>query len=210
MKKKFYITTSLPYTNAPPHIGFALEAVQADVLARYHRLLEEDVFFLTGTDEHGQKVVRAAEGAGKTQKEFTDRISKEFQNLKGVLNLSNNDFIRTTDKKRHWPNVERVWNKLAENGDIEKRKYRGLYCVGCEAFVTKKDLVGGKCPNHGKEPELIEEENYFFKLSKYADKVKKEIEEDKTLCEYYMIKHVASRFSLKPRLGSKNLLLNPG
>lgn len=179
MKKKFYITTSLPYTNAPPHIGFALEAVQADVLARYHRLLEEDVFFLTGTDEHGQKVVRAAEGAGKTQKEFTDRISKEFQNLKGVLNLSNNDFIRTTDKKRHWPNVERVWNKLAENGDIEKRKYRGLYCVGCEAFVTKKDLVGGKCPNHGKEPELIEEENYFFKLSKYADKVKKEIEEDK-------------------------------
>ena len=106
--KKFYITTSIPYTNAPPHIGFALEAIQADVLARYHRLLGDDVFYLTGTDEHGLKIRKAAEKAGKEPREFTDEISEKFRELTKVLNISNDDFIRTTDEKRHWPTVKKV------------------------------------------------------------------------------------------------------
>ncbi len=176
---KFYVTTSIAYTNAPPHIGFALELIQADVLARYHRLLEEDVFFLTGTDEHGTKIAKAAEKNEKEPKDFVDEISGRFKKLTKILNISNNDFIRTTDEKRHWPAVKKVWLKLKENGDIYKKKYKGLYCVGCEAFISEKDLVDGKCPNHQKEPELIEEENYFFKLSKYSKEAKKAIEKDK-------------------------------
>lgn len=181
MKNKFFITTSIAYTNAPPHIGYALELVQADVLARYHKSFKEDVFFLTGTDEHGIKVARKAEEAGKSPKEFSDEISEQFKKLCTALNILNDDFIRTTDQKRHWPNVFFVWKKLLENGDIYKKKYRGLYCVGCEAFVKEKDLINGKCPNHDKEPEIIEEENYFFKLSKleYVNHIKKEIQENK-------------------------------
>jgi methionyl-tRNA synthetase len=180
-KKKFYITTSIAYTNAPPHIGYALELIQADVIARYHKLLDEDVFFLTGTDEHGQKVVKAAEEAGKSPKEFTDEISSKFKELTKVLNISNNDkdFIRTTDQKRHWPAVKEVWLKLKENDDIsEEQLYKGLYCVGCEAFITKKDLIDGKCKIHQKEPEIVEEENYFFKLSKYSKQIEEIIKKD--------------------------------
>ena len=123
-KKKFYIATSIVYANAPPHIGFALESIQADVLARYHRFLGKDVFFLTGTDEHGQKNVKAAGKAGKTPKKFCDEISAKVKELRSVLNLSNDDFIRTTDQKRHWQAVKKVWLKLKENGDIYKRKYK--------------------------------------------------------------------------------------
>ncbi|MBL7150070.1 MAG: methionine--tRNA ligase [Candidatus Pacebacteria bacterium] len=177
--KKFYISTSIPYTNAPPHIGFALEIIQADVLARYHHSLGEDTFFLTGTDEHGLKTKRAAENTNKTPKEFADEISEKFRELKTALNLSNNDFIRTTDKKRHWPAVKKVWLKLKENGEIYKKNYRGFYCADCEAFVTKKDLIDEKCPIHQKKVELIEEENYFFRLSKYSQKIKEIIEKDK-------------------------------
>ena len=177
--KKFYIPTSIAYTNQRPHIGFALEVIQADVLARYHRLLGEEVFFLTGTDEHGMTNVRAAKEAGKTPEDFTEEISKRVRDLTGILNLSNDDFIRTTDKKRHWPTVKKVWLKLKENGDIYKKKYKGLYCVGCEAFVKEKDLVDGKCPLHGKTPEAIEEENYFFRLSKYSKEIERIIEKDK-------------------------------
>jgi len=177
--KKFYVTTSIAYANAPPHLGFALELIQADVIARYHQILGEEVFFLTGTDEHGLKIARAAEKAGKAPEEFTNELSSKFKELRNILNLSNNDFIRTTDKKRHWPNAEKIWEELKEKKDIYKKKYRGLYCVGCEAFIKGKDLVDGKCPAHQTEPELIEEENYFFKLSKYGDQVKKEIETDK-------------------------------
>lgn len=177
-KKKFYVTTSIAYTNSSPHLGFSLEIVQADVIARYHRFLGEDVFFLTGTDEHGQKVVKAAEKKGKEPKKFVDEISAEFKKLKKTLNLSNDDFIRTTDKKRHWPTVERVWQKLKESGDLYKKQYEGLYCVGCEAFITKKDLVDGKCIHHQKEPETVREENYFFRLSKYSLKIKELIEKN--------------------------------
>jgi len=174
--KKFYITTSIPYTNAPPHIGFALEAVQADVLSRYHKKLGEDVFYLTGVDEHGLKIKKAAQKAGKTSQQFVDEISAEYLKLTKALNISNNDFIRTTDKERHKPTVEKVWLKLKGAGDIYKKKYKGYYCSGCEAFITKKDLINGECPNHKKKPEIIEEENYFFKLSKYLPRIKEKIE----------------------------------
>jgi len=178
-KKKFYLTTSIAYANAFPHIGFALESVQADVLARYHRQLGSEVFFLTGTDEHGRKVAESAAKAGQTPQEFTDKISAKFRDLGRILNLSNDDFIRTTDKLRHWPAVEKVWQSLEKKGDIYKKKYRGLYCLGCEAFITKKDLQDGKCPIHQKMPEEIEEENYFFRLSKYEKEIEKIIKQDK-------------------------------
>lgn len=177
--KKFYITTSIAYTNAFPHIGFALESIQADVLARFNRSLGRDVFFLTGTDEHGIKVLKAAEKEKKNTEEFVNEVSGKFQSLKELLNLSNDDFIRTSDIKRHLPSVEKVWLKLKKNGDVYKKKYKGLYCSGCEAFITRKELVKGKCPIHLKKPEAVEEENYFFKLSEYIPQVKKLITEDK-------------------------------
>ncbi len=178
-KKKFYITSSIAYTNAFPHIGFALEVIQADVLARYHRILGEKVFFLTGTDENGLKNAQAAKKVGKTPQEFVDDIAAKFKDLTKTLDLSNDDFIRTTDQKRHWPTVQKVWLKLKDNGDVYKKKYKGFYCVGCEAFIKEKDLVDGKCPNHQKKPELIEEENYFFRLSKYQKEIEEIIKKEK-------------------------------
>lgn len=179
-EKGFFITTSIAYTNASPHLGFALELIQADVLARRQRILGDNVFFLTGTDEHGQKIAKASEEAGKDPKEFTDEISGKYRELKEPLNLSNDEFIRTTDQKRHWPAVEKVWLALEKNGDIYKKKYKGFYCVGCEAFITGKDLVAGKCKIHQREPETIEEENYFFRLSKYSEEIGKAIENNIT------------------------------
>jgi len=164
LMNKFYVTTSIAYANAKPHIGFALESVQADVLARLNRQKGEKTFFLTGTDENGSKIYRAAKEAGKEPQQFCDKISQQFRELKKVLNLSNDDFIRTTDKKHHKA-AQTLW-KLCQK-DIYKKKYQGYYCVGCEAFVKEKDLVNGLCPNHKKAPEKIAEENYFFKLSKY-------------------------------------------
>jgi len=174
-KQKFYITTAIDYVNAKPHIGHALEKVQADVLARYHRIKGDEVWFLTGTDEHGAKIVRAAEAAGKAPKDFADEISEKFRELKKALNLSWDDFIRTSNQKRHWSGAQKLWAKLADAGDLYKKQYRGLYCVGHEAFVTEKDLVDGKCRDHQKEPEVVEEENYFFRLSKYAKKIETQI-----------------------------------
>ncbi|MEA2113374.1 MAG: methionine--tRNA ligase [Patescibacteria group bacterium] len=178
MKNKFYVTTSIFYVNSVPHIGSALEMVQADVLARYHRQLGENVFFLTGTDEHGIKIVRTAEEKKKSVQELVDKNTQKFKDLTKILNISNDDFIRTSDKKRHWPAVKKIWRILDEKGDIYKGKYSGLYCVGCEAYLSKSDLVDGKCPFHQKKPEIIKEENYFFKLSKYAPEIKKIIEKD--------------------------------
>jgi len=177
--KKFYITTSIAYTNAPPHVGFALELIQADGIARYHKILGEDVFFLTGTDEHGIKIARKAKELEKDSQDFVDEISNKFKELTVALNISNNDFIRTTDEKRHWPAAEKVWLELKEKGDIYKKKYKGLYCIGCEAFILEKDLLNGKCPIHHKKPEVVEEENYFFRLSKYSKEVEKVIKKDK-------------------------------
>lgn len=161
-----------------PHLGFGLELVQADVLARYHRMLGKDTFFLTGTDEHGKKVAEAAGKIGKSPAKFSSEIAARFKALTKALNLSNDDFIRTTDKRRHWPVVKKVWLGLKKKGDIYKKKYKGLYCVGCEAFITKKDLKEAKCCIHRKEPEKIEEENYFFRLSKYSKKIEKIIEKN--------------------------------
>ena len=180
MAKKFYITTTIPYANAPPHIGFALEIVLADVLARYHKQKGEEVFFLTGTDEHGVKNYQTAKKEGLSTKDFVDRNSEKFRELTKVLNISNNYFIRTTDKKVHWPGVIEIWKKLEGKGDIYKKKYSGNYCSGCERFITEKELVDGICPNHPSlEIQHLSEENYFFKLSKYSDKIKELIKTNK-------------------------------
>jgi methionyl-tRNA synthetase len=180
MAKKFYITTTIPYANAPPHIGFALEIVQADVLARWNKSKGKDVFFLTGTDEHGVKNYQTARKEGLTPQEFVDKNSAYFQELTKILNISNNNFIRTTDKKNHWLGVIQLWKILAKKGDIYKKKYSGCYCSGCERFITEKDIINGKCPNHPNlEIEKIDEENYFFKLSKYSEKIKNLIQSDK-------------------------------
>jgi len=179
MKKKFYITTTIPYANAPPHIGFALELVQADVLARWNKSEEKDVFFLTGTDEHGTKNYQTAKKQGLSPEEFVTKNSNYFKELTEKLNISNNYFIRTTDKKIHWPGVIEIWKKLEEKGAIYKKKYTGSYCSGCERFVTEKDLENGKCPDHPNlKIEKISEENYFFKLSKYSNKIKEIVEKD--------------------------------
>jgi methionyl-tRNA synthetase len=172
---KFYITTSLPYVNAAPHIGFVLEAVQADAIARRHRQKGEEVFFLTGTDEHGAKIARAAEAAGKTSQELVDENSEKFHGLKSALNLSWDNFIRTSDQKIHWPVAQELWRRLGAAGDLYKKTYRGLYCVGHEAFVTQKDMADGRCRDHQKEPEVLEEENWFFRLSKYTSAIKSRI-----------------------------------
>ncbi len=177
-QKKFYITTSIAYANAAPHIGYALEILQADVLARFHRLLGEDVFFLSGTDENGTKIKKTAEKNKMAPQDFVDKNSVKFRELLDRLNVSNDDFIRTTDQIRHWPAAQKIWKKLVEAGDIYKSNYEGYYCVGCEEYITEKDLINGNCPNHQKAPEKIKEENYFFKLSKYSDKIQKLIESD--------------------------------
>ena len=173
--KKFYLTTAIDYVNGPPHIGHAIQKVWADVIARFHRQKGFDVWFLTGTDEHGVNIVRTAQKLGKTPKELADENAVKFRGLREILNLSWDDFIRTSDKKRHWPGAELMWQKLMASGDIYKKHYRGLYCAGHEAFITAKDLVNGKCALHGKEPEVIDEENYFFKLSKYSETIEKKI-----------------------------------
>lgn len=168
---KFYLTTAIDYTNGSPHIGHALEKVQADVLARFRRQKGDSVFFLTGTDEHGVKNVKAAEKSGQIVKDFVNENSAKFYGLKSLLNISFDDFIRTSDKKRHWPAAQKLWLKLFEAGDLYRKKYCGLYCVGHEAFITEKDLVNGKCVEHQTAPEVIEEENWFFRLSKYSQKI---------------------------------------
>ena len=178
MNKKFYITTPIYYANSVPHIGHAYTSVVADTLARYHRLKGEDVFFLSGTDEHGAKVNKSAEEKGENVKDFVDKNAERFEELNKVLHISNDDFIRTTDQEKHWPGVYEIWNKIKEAGDIYVDTYRGFYCLGCEAFITEKDLKEGKCVYHDVEPEVIEEENYFFRLSKYGNVLKKAIEEE--------------------------------
>jgi len=173
--KKVFISTSIPYVNASPHLGHALELVQADVIARYHRLLGDRVFFLSGTDENSLKNVRSAENAGENVADFVYNNYLNFYNLKEVLNISFDDFIRTTEK-RHFDGAQKLW--MACKKDIYKKKYSGLYCVGCEEYYKENDLIDGLCPEHKVAPELIEEENYFFKLSNYQEKIKELIEKD--------------------------------
>ena len=167
MSEPLYITTTLPYVNATQHIGFAVEILQTDALARFSRLEGRDVFFNTGTDEHGQKVFESAKENNEDTQDYVNRYANEVKKLKDVLNLSTDSFIRTTDEE-HIKAAQELWKICDAKGDIEKKKYKGLYCIGCEKYLTEKDLEDGKCPLHPtQEPQVIEEENYFFKLSNY-------------------------------------------
>ncbi len=168
---KFYITTTLPYVNADPHIGFAMEIIEADVLARFHRQMGNEVFFNTGTDEHGAKVYQKAQELGIEIQKYCDERAKKFFELKGLLNLSFDSFTRTTDKY-HERAAQEFWKKCNANGDIYKKNYKVKYCVGCELKKTDSELIDGKCPIHpNMEIEIIEEENYFFRFSKYQKKL---------------------------------------
>lgn len=165
--KSFYITTTLPYVNGKPHIGFALEVVQADVIARFRSLLGEEVVFNIGTDEHGTKIWEKAKEEGVTPQEFCDRMSEHFRNLKSLLDIGYTNFIRTTDEY-HMKAAQAFWKRCEVRGDIYKKNYRAKYCVGCELEKTDSDLIHGKCPEHpNREIEIVEEENYFFRFSNY-------------------------------------------
>lgn len=171
MAKKFYITTTLPYVNAKPHLGFALEIIQADVIARHNRNLGHEVFFNTGTDEHGLKIFRSAKSNNIDPKTYADQLSEKFKSLKQALNLSYDSFIRTTDVQ-HIKAAQEFWLRCQKNDDIYKKSYKIKYCVGCELEKTESELESGKCPVHQNlEIEIIEEENYFFKYSKYQKKL---------------------------------------
>jgi len=169
MKKTFYLTTTIPYVNAAPHIGFALEIVQADLIARYQRLMGRDVFFNFGSDEHGVKIYRRALEEGKNPQEYTDEYAEKFKALRSALNLSYDAFVRTTDP-HHKRAAQEFWKLCVAAGDIYKKNYQVKYCVGCELEKTDSELVDGKCPLHPNLTiELIDEENYFFRFSKYQE-----------------------------------------
>lgn len=174
---KFYITTAIDYVNGAPHIGHAAEKVQADVLARWKRLRGDDVFFLTGTDENTMKVVKVAEKEGITPQELADKYTSRFEAMGQALALSNDAFIRTSDEKLHHPGAKKVWDTLVAKDLIYKGKYEGWYCVECEQFYTEKEIVDGKCPEHGIPLERWSEENYLFKLSAFGDQLTKSIKD---------------------------------
>ena len=164
-----YITTAIDYPNAAPHMGHVLEKVLADVCARWFRMRGDEVRFQIGTDEHGIKIQRTAEGEGVTPEELVDRNVVVFQELYETLQISADDFIRTSDQQRHWPTVQALWSALQQAGALEKRSYTGLYCSGCERFMTERDLEDGVCPNHQVAPEEVTEENWFFLLGRDGD-----------------------------------------
>jgi methionyl-tRNA synthetase len=168
--RRFYITTPIYYVNDAPHIGHAYTTVAADAVARWHRLIGDDVFFLTGTDEHGLKVAQSAEERGKTPQEWTDEISERFRETWKLLKISNDDFIRTSEP-RHHASVQAFLTTIYEKGDIELGLYEGLYCVSCEDYYTEAELVDGLCPIHHRPVQVMQEENYFFKLSRYEQRL---------------------------------------
>ncbi|WP_313182004.1 methionine--tRNA ligase [Lacrimispora sp.] len=176
-KKPYYITTAIAYASGKPHIGNTYEAVLADAIARYKRAEGYDVFFQTGTDEHGQKIEEKAEAAGITPKEFVDRAAGEIKNIWDLMNTSYDKFIRTTDKD-HEEQVQKIFKKLYDQGDIYKGHYEGLYCTPCESFFTESQLADGKCPDCGREVKPAKEEAYFFRMSKYADRLINHINEN--------------------------------
>jgi methionyl-tRNA synthetase len=167
---RFYVTTPIFYVNDVPHVGHAYTVVLADALARWHRLAGQEVFFLTGTDEHGTKIARVAEENGVTPQVWTDRVAPRFREAWAGLEISNDDFIRTTEE-RHYRTVQSFLQKIYDNGYIEKGTYSGLYCVGCEQYYTQAELEGVNCPVHGRPVEVLEEENYFFRLSAFQDRL---------------------------------------
>jgi len=177
MSSKFYITTPIYYVNDRPHIGHAYTTVAADVLARWHKSQGQEVFFSVGTDEHGAKNKQAAEKSGKNEKEFVDERAEEFKNAWEKLNIQYSVFVRTTDEAHEKAASNAVQN-LYDKGFIYKGQYEGLYCVGCEQYKTEDELIDGKCPEHQIAPQLMKEENYFFKLSEFGKDLKKKIESD--------------------------------
>ncbi len=175
MSAPFYVTTPIYYPNADPHLGSAYTTIYADTLARYHRLLGEETLFLTGTDEHGEKMAQAAAEQGVDTQSFVDRMALRFRSQWEALELTPNRFIRTTDAD-HVRAVRHFWQQLYDRGEVEFRDYTGLYCVGCEAFLTPSELVDGNCADHGRPPEQRSESNYFFKMSDYFDWLRSELE----------------------------------
>lgn len=175
---KFYITTAIPYVNGKPHIGHALEYFQADVIRNYHKLLGEETLLLSGADENALKNVQTAELEGIPTQKLLDRNSKIFEDSYARLGVKLDVFERGSDPTHHFPGVQKLWELCDKNGDIYKKSYTGLYCVGCESFKTEKELTEGKCPDHQKAPEKVTEENYFFKLSNYQERLLKLIESD--------------------------------
>ncbi|MBP6921349.1 methionine--tRNA ligase [Candidatus Gracilibacteria bacterium] len=175
MQKKL-ITTAIPYMNGVPHIGHALEVILSDVIARGYRLLGEEVFFLTGADEHGSKILKTAETAGRDVMEMLDENVGHFQDMNRALSISNDGYIRTSDKEKHWPVVQALWMKLVDRGDIYKKAYSGYYCDREERFVTEEELDENKClKENGAPTRWTEDENYFFKLSRYSDTIKEKL-----------------------------------
>lgn len=171
--KTYHLTAAIPYVNAKPHLGHVFEWFQADTIARYQRLLGKEVSFTSGADENSLKNVQAAEKEGLETQHFLDKYSKIFEDTFSEFDISLTSFRRGSDEKLHWPGVQKLWELCQTSGDIYKKRYQGLYCVGCESFYTETDLVDGKCPEHSSTvPEHIEEENYFFRLSKYEDKIR--------------------------------------
>jgi len=199
MDKKFFVTTPIYYVNDVPHIGHTCTTVAADIIARYHKLLGEDVFFLTGTDEHGAKVAEEAKKANLSPQEFCDKVSKTFEDIWPKLNIKYDYFIRTTNPQ-HEKVVQELIQAIYDNGDIYKAKYEGLYCVGCERFYTEADLENGKCPLHpNKEIQRQSEDNYFFKLSKYVPLLIKAIE-DPNDPNHYLISPSAKKEEVLSKL----------
>lgn len=176
--KKFYLTTAIDYVNGAPHMGHAYEKILTDIIARHFRKRVDDLYFLSGTDEHGIKIQKTSAAQGLTPKELCDKNSSEFQKCWQTLDISYDKFIRTTDDY-HEAAVQKIFKKLTEQGDIYKNSYKGLYCQGCECFLSEKDLTeDGLCPNHLTKPEEVSEENYFFRLTKYKDAIAKHIKEN--------------------------------
>ena len=174
--EKYYISTAIAYTSGKPHIGNTYEIVLADAIARFKRLKGYDVYFQTGTDEHGEKIEQKAKDAGVTPQEFVDDVANEIKRIWDIMNTSYDKFVRTTDKE-HERRVQDIFNKMYEKGDIYKGEYKGLYCTPCESFWTESQLVDGKCPDCGREVQEKSEEAYFFRLSKYQDRLERYIEE---------------------------------
>ena len=199
MNKKFYITTPIYYPSANFHIGHCYTTIIADTIARYRRLSGDDVFFLTGTDEHGQKIQKKADEAGVTPQEYVDNIVNNAKDLWNGLGISYDKFIRTTDKQ-HIEVVQKIFKKLYDQGDIYKGEYKGLYCTPCESFWTETQLVDGKCPDCGREVNEVTEEAYFFKLSKYQDKLVEYIESHPNFIEPESRKNEMINNFIKPGL----------
>lgn len=176
---KFYITTAIPYVNGLPHIGHTLEYFQADAIRRYHDLLGDETLLLSGADENALKNVQAAEKEGLPINEYLDKYSKIWKDTYELVGVKLDVFQRGSDEKKHWPGVQKFWKLCFDAGDIYKKSYEGLYCVGCESFKTENELVDGLCPIHRTKPEKVSEENYFFRLSKYQDQLIELIESNK-------------------------------